>query len=181
MLQGSGKDISSGSSGEARPSSGIPDDAPVKNRPRKSWWWGVIPAVAAVVILIFWATGQFEEVFGIDPRGRWVAESQAYNPSTESGETKPTQFRVVTSWDMIISTVAGDTWLKLSRNGKEILAGKISIDENNIYMQEQRGTFNGVYFTDAPHFRYSAFAKRYIDAVVRLGPGEAYSLRFERK
>jgi len=177
-MVGSPNDISNKSVGDT-------GEAPTSSRARRpghgSWWWGVIPAVAAVGILAFWLTGQFEEMFGIDPRGTWHAAPEKviemYQPTI--GEPIPLEHNI--RWELLIENVAGDFWLKLYRNRDEILAGPAVIDGNNISLKTSEGSFNGVYYSGALTFRYHPFAHRYIDAVIRLGPGEAYALKFERE
>ncbi len=149
--------------------------------PRRSWWWGVIPAVAAVCILTFWLTGQFEEIFGIDPRGTWVAESGTEEKIVEPlyGEPVPLERKI--RWELVIDNAEGELWINVSRNGEEILGGPLSVVGDSLSHLSPRGSFNGVYYTSAKQFRYNPFARRYIQASIRLGPGNAYSLLFERK
>jgi hypothetical protein len=155
-------------------------DTSVRKPRHGSWWWGVIPAVAAVGILGFWLTGQFEEMFGIDPRGTWRTAPEKviemYQPP--DGEAIPLEHSI--RWQLLVEDVAGDLWLKLYRDKEEIFAGPAAIDGNNIMLKTPEGSFTGFYYTDAVSFRYHPFARRYIDAVVRLGPGEAYALNFKR-
>lgn len=152
---------------------------PPKHR-HTSWWWGVIPAVAAAGIIAFWLTGQFEEIFGIDPRGTWHAESEAVEEILAPVYGEPVVMERKIKWEMLINDVSGDLWMKLSCNREEIIGGPLSVAGDSLSHSSQRGSFNGVYYTDAGSFRYNPFAKRYIKATIRLGPGDAYSLMFER-
>jgi hypothetical protein len=156
------------------------DSEQVEDR-RTSWWWGVIPAVTAGVILVFWLTGQSEEIFGIDPRGSWVAET-IMEVGDEAGRTGGPALakRVRIRWKLLISDVAGERWLKLYKNNREVLAGPLSVEENALMYRSARGYFHAIYFTTAVRFRYNPFAPRHIDAVIRLHPGEAYSVVFKR-
>jgi hypothetical protein len=146
-----------------------------------SWWLGVIPAVVAVGLLMFWFTGQFEEMFGIDPRGTWRAVTAVYdeNQGPPPGESTPLGRKP--RWELLIDDAAGELWIKLYRDREEVLAGPLLVNENNIYYDGPRGSFNGVYYTNAARFRYHPFAQRYIDCVIRLGPGNAYALKFMRE
>jgi len=144
-----------------------------------SWWWGVIPAVAAIVILIFWITGQSEEVFGIDPRGIWVGETIVKIPAENDQPGHMTRKQAI-RWELLLEDVAGELWVKITRDRKVVLAGPATIEENAVSHKSTMGYFHGIYHTKAVRFRYNPFVRRYIDAVFYFANGEAYDVRLER-
>jgi hypothetical protein len=155
--------------------SGKGDPIPGEPHHYKSWWWGVIPAVAAAVILLAWATGQFEEVFGIDPRGIWHGETLV--EGTDEGVPGKSKIR----WRMLVEDAAGELWFKLSRNNEEVMSGPVTIDENAIYHKGYLGYIHAIYHTRAIRFRYNPFVKRRLNAVVFLRTGESYVVEFVRE
>ena len=140
---------------------------------RTSWWWGVIPAVAAIVILIFWITGQSEEVFGIDPRGIWVGETIVEIPPEDDQPGLVTRKESI-RWELLLEDAAGELWVKITRDRKVVLAGPVAIEENAVSHKSTMGYFHGIYLTKALRFRYNPFARRYIDDVFYFASGEAY-------
>ena len=144
-----------------------------------SWWWGVIPAVAAIVILIFWITGQSEEVFGIDPRGTWVGETIVEIPPEDDQPGLVTRKESI-RWELLLEDAAGELWVKITRDRKVVLAGPVAIEENAVSHKSTMGYFHGIYLTKAVRFRYNPFAHRYMDAVFYFASGEAYDVKLER-
>ena len=148
---------------------------------QKSWWWGVIPAVLAVGLLLFWLTGQYEEMFGIDPRGTWKGHSKSIISGADENPDIPVPPSEMIRWEMLIEDIAGELWVKIYMNRDEVLAGPVTIEENAILYKDELGYFHGIYLTHTVRFRYNPFARRFIDAVIQLRSGESHSVTFERE
>lgn len=147
----------------------------------KSWWWGVIPAVLAVGLLLFWLTGQYEEMSGIDPRGTWKGHSKAIIGRADENPDIPVPPSEMIRWEMLIEDIAGELWIKIDMDGDEVLAGQVTIEENAISYKDALGYFHGIYLTHTVRFRYNPFAQRFIDAVIYFPSGESHSVKFERE